>query len=273
MAKTSFKDMSDKKTPSKKATTKRGKPAPEAEAELAASEEEETLTEDSASIIPATSNAIAPQAGCVEGDFDNEDLIVPRINVVGKTGNLSDQFSPGSLVLNKEFEVVEKEEDLEIVVLAFAKKYQEDTDFDSEEMGRVFNNKHEMLEAGYQCTDYDGEGFCQPMANFILLAKKPEAFEDEIGLFTFEAPDGSEWGMFEMTCAKTAYKTTGKEVATFLTINRGRATPIPLHKAKWNLKTGLKRFRENSWWSPFFKRAGTLDDELYEFVKELVPQG
>ena len=42
----------------------------------------------------------------VDGEFKASDFLIPRINLVGKTGNLSNNFQPGSFVFNKELVVL-----------------------------------------------------------------------------------------------------------------------------------------------------------------------
>lgn len=59
-----------------------------------------------AAAIPSTSLAVVPDAAVAAPFFDDrninfKDIIVPRVNVVQKVGDLSEQFTPGYIVLNQ----------------------------------------------------------------------------------------------------------------------------------------------------------------------------
>ena len=64
---------------------------------------EETLpaTVAPADIAHPTSDAL-PAIGGLMGDFGEEDFRLPRINIVQAVGPLSEDYEPGSVVLNKD---------------------------------------------------------------------------------------------------------------------------------------------------------------------------
>ncbi|MDP2734575.1 MAG: hypothetical protein Q8P12_00010, partial [bacterium] len=54
----------------------------------------------------------------LDGEWSNDDVSIPRLQVVAKTSDLVDEgFEPGSLVLSKEVTVAKKEEVVDIIVV------------------------------------------------------------------------------------------------------------------------------------------------------------
>lgn len=201
----------------------------------------------------------------MEGDWGTEDLMLPRINVVAKTSELVDEgFTPGSIVFNKELELVAKDIPLNVIVINMIKKYQEDIDWDDDAQAKVFHSKSEMHAAGYS-TDYGSENYCKPFAKFTLLIRRPENVEDEAGMFPHEF-EGKSYAMAEFIAAKTAYKTTAVTVASAVAFSNNA-----LWNYQWSLSATLKSFKDNTWFSPTMKRAGLLSETEMGFVRGILP--
>lgn len=201
----------------------------------------------------------------VSGEWDRDDLLLPRLNLVAKTSELVDDgFTPGAWVVNKELEIALKEEDLTVIILMMDKKYQEDIPFDSEEQPRIFSTKQEMHEAGYS-SEYGSEAYCQPLANFTLLVKLPADVTDETGIFCHTIGKDS-FALVALTVSKTAYKTTAKLVASHLAFSGADG----LHKSAWTLYSKLKTYGDKAWFSPFLKKGNALTDAQLKDVENII---
>ena len=63
----------------------------------------ETTTESSKALTEVVEQplALSTNAG-MEGEFNVSDFQIPRLNIANKTGDLSNDFPPGSIVFRKE---------------------------------------------------------------------------------------------------------------------------------------------------------------------------
>ena len=103
------------------------------------------------SLVARPSSTLAVPAnytdtGGFDGEFTNEDRQTPRLQIVAKTGALSNEFPPGNFVLNKQADLGKSP--LKLVALRVKKLYQEVTDIEEGVMGRTFATAEEVRAAG-----------------------------------------------------------------------------------------------------------------------------
>ena len=264
MAKTSFAEMEEKgkKSPSKKAAKAK-------KAEVASIEppEEGLIVQESDRGELAITDQQLSDAG-LAGDFDQSDINLPRINIVAKTSALVDEgFTPGAIVLNKEATLTLKDIPLRVIVTAMVKQFQEDVEWGSEELPKVFNTEGEVYAAGYSL-EWGSPNLCRPIAHITMLVEAPEGLkeedEDALELFPYEH-DGKHYAMAIYTASKSAYKPTAKEIATYATFAKGQG----VWTAAWNLTSKLRTEGDVSWFTPAMKRAGRLDQSELDFVESI----
>lgn len=215
--------------------------------------------------LSAASAPVKTAAG-IEGEVDNRDIQLPRLNLLQKTSELVDAgFSPNSFALNKEIPLGKS---LEVVVVKLSKKYQQDTVYGSEVQAHVCDTLAEVREAGGSI-EWGAENHYSEMANMQLLVKAPAGIsEDQLDAFPYEV-DGSHWAPCMLTVAKTAYKAAAKPVITaaFSTLRAG------LHHGLWTVVAEMKSAPMGTWSVPAFKLTGRTKPEMCELVEALNSEG
>lgn len=206
----------------------------------------------------------------VEGEVTREDIATPRLNIVGKTGELSNSFDSGSFVLSKTYDL--GKEPLSVAVLYAKKLYREAADFDDKETTpRVFNTAAEVAAAGLRVGRATTRAYGEeagPEAHLLLFIEAPKDLDEAAAeAFDVTLPSGKLGALALYTAAKTSYNTVGKVVFTALAQNRTiKESGLP--KALWSLKASLEKWEGKSWYQGVLTPAGRLEDADVEYLKE-----
>ena len=170
------------------------------------------------------------------------------------------------IVFQKEM-VLWKEGDapLEMVILQAKKRYQENTDFGSDEMGQVVDSLEEVKALGGWIDWRDGEdGRRQPppwspRLDIICALAAPVGMDAT--LFPFEF-DGKAYATAVWTLSKSAFTTAGRMVLT------ARATFLRdgYRTGKWQVTAGKKQGPKGTYYVPAFRASGKTEEEFREFV-------
>lgn len=196
----------------------------------------------------------------VQGELDATDRRTPRINVVAKVGELSERFNPGSIVLNKETVLAEKDQPITVYPVKIRKRYQEDTEF-GEDMGKTANSLEEVLAAGGQIRDKNAAGFYIPIADIVFLVKRPaNATEEQEVLFNIEI-DGAFYLAAIYTARKSSYNSCARPI--FDAKQNGRS----VRETAYTMTSALKKWNGNAWFCPGLRPAGKTPVAVLEFLK------
>lgn len=215
-----------------------------------------------------TSTAVAVPGQCDDlvGEISGDDLILPRINLTQKVGDLGDQFGPGVIVFQKE-QVLWKEGDdpLNAVILHAQKRYQENTEFGSDEMGQVVDTLDEVKALGGWIDWRDGEDGRReappwaPRLDVVLVVEAPKGADTSLFPFDF---DGKAYAAAVWTLSKSAFTSAGRMILT------ARATFLRdgYRTGRWQVTAAKRQGPKGVYFVPSFRASGKTEEAFREFV-------
>lgn len=198
-----------------------------------------------------------------EGDFDSTDVRPPRLNVVAKVGDLSNQFDPGSIVLSKELLLVLKDQALNVVPVKIRKRFQEDTEF-GEEMGETASTLQEVLSKGGQIKDRNADNFWTKLLDIVFLVEKPATADEKLKLaldlaFNIVIADKS-YTFAAYTARKSSYTSVAVPIITAMQQGRG------VQDIMYTMTSALSKFNGNTWFKPTLRPAGKTTAEIAAYL-------
>lgn len=199
-----------------------------------------------------------------EGEITRDDVRVPRLNIVGKTGALSDQFpnDQGAIILNRESVLVAKEQPLIVIPVKIRKFYQEDTEF-GDDMGKRANKLDEVHAFGGQIEDRDGANFWISVADIDFLIEKPVGASPEVDALFYEEIGGGSYTLARYTASKSAYTAVAKPLFQ-RKLQVGSVQGMTYH-----LISKLRKWEGNTWFGPNLRPAGKPSADIVEYLKNL----
>lgn len=269
-----------KSAPAKKSAPTRKAPVEEVvEAEVEVVEETKPVKAGKQELAKPAKRELAKSAPVNDSGFDGEldqsDLQLPRLNVVSPTSKLHTEaeFDLGSIIFEKELELCTKGDNFHFVVLSIRKDFQQKLDFDGGEKPLIFHTKEEVEENGgttkWSQEAIDEERYYAPVANILLAVKAPDDLpEDELHRFPLEY-DGSHWAKAVVTVQGGSYTSFAKPIIT-AAMGKLRSKG-GIFKGMWVGGSAKKFNDKNSWFVFTASFAGLIeDDESIEFFSELV---
>ena len=213
-----------------------------------------------------TAVAVRGQYDDLVGEIQGDDLILPRINLTQKVGDLGDQFGPGVIVFQKE-QVLWKEGQppLNLVVLHGQKRYQENTEFGSDEMGQVVDSLEEVKALGGWIDWRDGaDGRREappwaPRLDVVCVVEAPEGADTSLFPFQF---GGKAYAAAVWTLSKSGFTSAGRTILT------ARATFLRdgYRTGMWQVTAGKRQGPKGIYFVPCFRASGKTEEGFREFL-------
>ncbi len=217
-----------------------------------------------------------------------EDIILPRINIVQKVGELSEIFTPGEIVLKQALVIhtpakgeVKGTAPLNITIIGF-KKTQFAEKVAGGKQGILAHTEQEIAKHGgtldYKEWDASVKAnaedpkvrplrLFQRLATALCLVEKPEQIEDTDHVeFPYEN-EGKFYALVFWSMKGTAYTHAAKTMFTARKIGHLRQGYA---KQSWSLTTKLEKFNENYAAVPVVKPAGKTSESFQKFVLDVI---
>lgn len=216
---------------------------------------EETETDSTSALVEVQEKALAiPTTSGLEGEINTSDFQIPRLNIANKTGELSNEFPPGSIVFRKEVAVGNQKSPASLVLLRLSKKYMQRLPYGAEERPKIFATSADVRAAGGTLDITEGDmDVYDPILTLTAAVAAPEKNHP---LFTFEHK-GNNYALAQMILAKSAYNNAGKQLIT----EAATALRTGLAFGKYELTTSIRSNQMGSWFTPVFRLAGRNNEE------------
>jgi hypothetical protein len=204
--------------------------------------------------------------GQVNGEFTASDIVIPYLNLVAKTGELSNQFPAGAFVYNREVIIGDGKKPAQITVLRITKFYRQDLPFGTEETPKTFSTKRDVVAAGghvgWSADAEEGSERYSEAMDCIVLLKSPTKGN---AMFPFEF-GGENYALAKWYITKSAYKSVGAKLFT----DSQMALKDGIDTASYELTSQIKTAAVGSWYVPVVKLSQKHDAKFVEFVRGLL---
>lgn len=191
--------------------------------------------------------------------FDQNDIDIPRLNVIQKTSDI--EATTGSLVLDKRHVLLKPSEVGQVVVVSAVKAWKEDIPFDEGKMPRLA-----ATPAAAEQLAADSTYPVVEFADIILLFRQPEGSTDDEA---YPYPIGdANYALGKLYVAKDAYRQTYKRLVTFVAVNRSSEVRSRLRNRLWNFQSQLMERGKYSWYVPSLSVSQSdTPAEVLEFIE------
>jgi hypothetical protein len=199
----------------------------------------------------------------VEGEFLSEDFVIPKLHLVQAVGPLSEKFTPGQFVFNKEQVIGDGSSPVSLTVLRIKKQYQENLAYGGDELPRVFDTLDEVRRAGgwIDWRNNERPPF-SPILHALVLIRSP--FEEN-PLFPYEFA-GSAYGLALWTLRGVGFTRAGKALITASQF----ALKDGLHTGSWALTSKREKIGMNFVHIPILRHDAKHTDEFTTFALGLL---
>jgi len=239
------------------------------------------VTISETAIVAPTQNSMGipiltdPSKGLI-GEWTTADFRLPRLNLVNKSGDLSNNFLPGSYVISKEHQIStvtkdnkEKGEALTVIGARMSKQYSENIPYDDRESvpTRVFDRADQVREASGYVSRKKGAGNFSEIAHIEFFIQENDDLSEDAQALFFYTFGGKKYARVMYTASSTSFSAVAVPMASAL---RGHLTEPGLIGGFWDLGSILTKDAKNSWWSPTLRTAGLVDAATQEEIKALL---
>ena len=182
----------------------------------------ETPAAQAAPVVPAPKQEVAVASqennSGIEGEVTSGDIRPPRISLIQKISELSEQFDTGTFVFDKSVQLnPEATHPLAVTFLRFKKYYQEKLPFGGDAIPLRFDTIQEVRANGGSTT-YGDANYYSEAADILLAIEKPEKIDEEAEAFFPYFCEGKHYGMALYTINSSAFTALGKKIITDATM-------------------------------------------------------
>ncbi len=197
-----------------------------------------------------------------EGEVTTAEIITPYISLVGKTGDLSDEFDPGSFVYDKSTEICNKNESFDITLIKAKLVYVEDLDYEDKSEPEVFNSLREAMEAGFhnEWSQKDDGKYVKPRLDCVVLFEVSE----ELSAHEFE---GKHYALGAWSFQNSNYTKAGKKMVNALTKGWLREG---VYLGTWKMSSVYETGGEFKYYHCLAKRGEMHTPEFIQFLEDEV---
>jgi len=165
----------------------------------------------------------------------SQDIEIPKLNIIQKMSQIDGDV--GSVVLDKEVQILDAEQKTPVIVIGAIKRWKEDIPYDSDVVPKIVDTEAEARalaeESSYEVTEF---------ADIVLLI--PQIGDDDTH---FPYPIGdTNYQLGRITVQKDAYRMTFKRLVTFATFN----PDVPVSSRYWKFGTEMLTKGKYSWYVP-----------------------
>jgi hypothetical protein len=242
------------------------------------------LTAAVAVVQPAAETAVAKHndhayaVGGVSGDIGDGDLSMPKINIVQAVGPLSEDFSPGTILFNKQITLMAANKDpkeytapIGITVLNARKQFQKVTDYDSDEQGEIVDTMAEV-EAKGGWIDWRNEEKppWRPMLTALVLIQAPS--DDIAEQFSIVGPDDKSYELALWVMTGVSYTAAAKPIltASLYSLKNKESGKAELNHGRWELCVRREKKGANLVYVPRLQLKGKHDAAFIQFTEGLL---
>lgn len=207
--------------------------------------------------------------GSVSGPVRRSDYKLPTLHIVHNTGELQENFDPGSLVLNKEMVLTlggEEGKPIKVSVLSFNKYFMEKLPWDGDKgaaMPRIFKDEDALAKAGLHTSWVGNTPPPAIEAGDALIAIESDV---ENPHFPFSFGDKHYALAIWRIQSVSAYSRAGKLIVTASDWNLKDG----LHNGSWTLTTRREKLGKNFVQCPLLKAGPRNTPELAAFFATLL---
>lgn len=202
----------------------------------------------------------------VEGEWDERDIQYPRINLVAKTGPLSDKFQSGSFVLNGEHVFSDGKTPFTMIVARLEKLFIEDVGFLGDVKPRTFY-KREDVRANAGTTDYNEHKANPEIPYFRSACRVVAVIESEKEGTFFPIQLGDKWyTIASWLMAKSAFSSAGQKIFNDSQFYLRKGLLTGSYKVTSEIQTNDK----GSWYVPKLVNGGKTTEEFQAGIKAIL---
>jgi hypothetical protein len=209
-----------------------------------------------------------------EGAFDPGDLVLPRLNIVQKVGDLSNVFPPGTIVLGAQLVLTEAPVQLAVskpirIVLLGLQPTTFSEKLEGGARGNYFRTEKEVVDAGgtldWNEAQVTEKQLYQRVCLGLVAVEQPAGIDGSMFPHTF---DGKNYALALYTMKGTAYTNAARHFKSARKIGHLRTTGY--RYGSWSFASQLKKYGSNFSYIPVLKPADATTEAFRDQLKALL---